>query len=488
MATKASASKQEAIKQLWRRGNLLWKCHSVQKEMYDKFYNSSYRVQVWLLSRRSGKSHMMALLAVEQALRKANSIIKFVAPTKLQINNILRPIFKKILSDCPLEIAPELKEKDYTYFFPNGSEIQLAGTDSGHIEKLRGGDADLVLVDEAGSCDDLEYAIKSVLLPTTLITKGKIVIAGTPPEEPDHDFIKYIEEAELRGTLTRKTINDNPMITQEQRDDLFKELGGADSESARRELFCEVIRNPSIVVLPEFTEQLQNVVVKDRPRPPFFDRYVSMDLGFNDLTAVLFAYYDFRTGEIVIEDELAYDFKQEDRHIKSLSEAILAKEEKLWQDLSGEVPPPYSRVSDINHIVTKEIYVQSENKLHFTPAQKDDKQAAINNLRVLLSSKKVIISPKCQTLIRHLRNVKWKSVNDKSRFARSADDSHYDFVDALLYLTRAINYSRNPYPQGYDLRLQGQAYFSSSPGYNPGEVRNSNVDVFKRIFKVKRKF
>jgi len=46
----------------------------------------------------------------------------------------------------------------------------------------------------------------SILLPTTIHTKGKLILASTPPEEPDHDFIQFIEQAEQENCLTKKTL------------------------------------------------------------------------------------------------------------------------------------------------------------------------------------------------------------------------------------------------------------------------------------------
>jgi len=211
--TNLNLTQSEITEALWRRGELAFKLDSTQKGLYDLFYTSPHKIMTWLLSRRQGKTYTLCILALEQCIRTPNSIVKFVSPTKVQVNNNVRPNIRKILEDCPTDLRPEFRGKDYIYYFPNGSEIQLAGTDSGHAEKLRGGDSDLFFVDEAGSCDKLDYVIKSILLPTTLITKGKGVLASTPPEIADHDFLKFLEEAELRGSLVKKTIYDNPRIT-----------------------------------------------------------------------------------------------------------------------------------------------------------------------------------------------------------------------------------------------------------------------------------
>jgi hypothetical protein len=481
-----------AKKELWLRGLLSWKLDSTQKELYDLFYNSKHRIMTWLLSRRQGKTYTLCILALEQCIRKPNSIVKFVSPTKIQVNNNVRPIIRQLLEDCPNEIKPEFRAKDYIYYFPNGSEIQLSGSDSGHAEKLRGGDSDIWFVDEAGSCSGLDNIIKSILLPTTLITNGKGVLASTPPREADHDFLRYIEEGQLKGSLIKKTIDDNPRITDEQKQDLIKELGGINTEEARRELYCELIKDSNLSVIPEFDTALAKEICKEWPKPPFFDSYEGMDTGGKDLTVVLYAYYDFRADKVIIEDETVINFQNKDVTIETLVKEMNKKEKALWTNpISLQYMPPNLRVSDINYILTQEIYNHSsklfpiEERINFTIARKDDNDSMINNLRIMLSNKKIIIDPKCTTLIRHLTNVRWDKQH--KHFARSVDDGHYDAVEALKYLVRAIEYKKNPYPAHYQMNMSNM--FIKDP-QKFAENGNTQLEAYRRIFgtRTKRKF
>lgn len=491
MTEKVNLNKDYAKKELWYRGSLRWKLDSAQKELYDLFYNSKHKILTWLLSRRNGKTYTLCVLAVEQCIRKPNSIVKFVSPTKLQVNNNIRPILRQILEDCPDEIKPEFRRQEYIYYFPNGSEIQLAGSDSGHAEKLRGGDSDLFLIDEAGSCADLDNVVKSILLPTTLITKGKGVLASTPPKDFDHDFVKYIEEADQRGSLIKKTVLDNPRITKEQLDELILELGGPNTSETRRELYCELIKDSNSSVIPEFTDELEKEIIKEWPRPPFFDAYEAMDTGGKDFTVVLYGYYDFRADKLVIEDETVIDFAEKNVTIETLTKNINKKENDLWKNaISLEYKAPHLRVSDIDYILINEIYHYSEKlfpkeqRIAFQNTKKDNNEAAINTLRTMLAHKKIIIHPRCQTLIRHLRNVKWDK--NKTKFARSIDNGHYDAVDALKYFVRSVEYRKNPYPSHYDYNLKDLHVRNKDILNTP----NTQIEVYKRLFNIpiKRKF
>jgi hypothetical protein len=475
----SNISKLQAKHELWRRGFLRWKCHVVQQEMYDLFYNSEDNsILVWLLARQSGKSVLLAILALEAALKKPNSIIKLVTDTKIHVRSIFEKIFIELLEDCPEDVRPVYKTAEYTYYFGNGSQVQLAGSDNKHYEKLRGQKAALILVDEAGFCNDLDDMVRSVLLPTTTHTGGRIVLASTPPEEETHDFLKYIEEAEFSGKLIKKTIFDNPLLKPEQVKNIVDKMGGVTNERFRREYLCELVKSSSLSVVPEFNSDVEKEIVKEWPRPPFFDNYVSMDLGFQDMTALLFGYYDFRAGKIIIEDELPFHFKESDQHIGKLVKQIAEKENELWYSaLTSELKVPYLRVSDINPIVTNEIYKVSKGEINFSRAAKDDKETAINNVRVLLASKKIIINPKCKTLIRHLKNVRWKK--GKEEFARSVDDSHYDFVDALIYFVRTVQTNKNPYPKNYDFNLRKEDAYVASPKsfFGPSE----SINVYRKL-------
>jgi len=481
--------KKAAIAEAWRRGILSWKLDANQKLLHEMYYRNPARVQTWLLARRSGKSYCLCILALEHCLRKSNTIVKFLAPTKLQIDNILRPLLKEILDDCPEDVKPTLSSKDKVYYFKNGSEIQLAGSDGGHAEKLRGGSSVIAIVDESGDVDNLDYIVKSILLPTTLTTNGKVLLAGTPPKDPDHEFVKYIEECELRGTLIKKTIDDNPRLTKEQIASIEEELGGRNSEAFRREMLCQIIKDTTTAVLPEFDEATKAEIIKDWPRPPFFDAYVGMDLGALDLTFLVFGYYDFRAAKIVIEDELVLDFTKSEMNLKTLTELGTKKEEELWfNPLSGETKKPLLRTSDINHLVTREIAVYSGGKFSFVPTKKDLKEVGINQLRTLLSTKQIIINPRCKNLIRHLDNVKWASAKNKKDFGRSPDNGHYDGVDALIYFIRAINTNRNPYPANYNINVNNLFNPQTQSKLIDYTVKTNDLETtILRMMNVKRK-
>lgn len=481
-------SRQAAIFEFYKRGILSWKLDSFQKQLHKQLNQTKEKVVTVLSSRRLGKSYSAVLLSVEQCLKSPNCIVKFLAPTKLQVNNTIRPLIKLILEDCPDEFRPSFNKNQYTYFFPNGSELQLAGSDNGHAEKLRGGFAHLCIVDEAQDCNDLTNTIRSVLIPTTLNTRGKILVIGTYPKDLEHDFLTFVQEAEANNTLIKKTIYDNPRITITEIEEIVAAYpGGVNNPDFKREFLCSVSKDHTKSVIPEFTDELEKLIVKEWPIPPFFDGYVSMDLGGKDLTGVVFGYYDFRAGKLIIEDEIVLNFQQPDNNIKKLVTQIKEKEEKLWTNkISGEVKKPTLRVSDLNPIVINEIASLSletfgrDHTIYFSNPPKDDKESAINKVRMMLSAQQIIINPRCENLVKHLRNVKWSS-SSKLTFARSPVYFHYDLFDALIYMVRSIDFNKNPYPHSYGYNLKDLHVSNPQQYYNPNQG-STQVEVFKKMF------
>ncbi len=481
---------QEARTRLWYMGNLEWKLDFAQKEVYEKWKQIKVKTSVLNLSRRVGKTYYLAVLAVQQCLQKPKSIVKFLQPEQKMIRVNIRPIMDKIFIDCPEELRPEFKTMDNIYRFKNGSEIQLAGTDNGNAEKLRGGDAEMCLIDEAAFVQtDLKYLIRSILLPATILTRGKIILSSSSPTDSNHDFAKYMEDAEQNGTLIRMTLFDalkihktmkNPRFTEEIVHEIIAEYpGGITNDDFRRECLCVIPNNSDNSIIPEFNSETEQDIVVEWSRPPFSDKYVSMDIGFKDLTVVLFGYWDFENAVLVIEDEFKMNGPQ--MTTDRLAKDIRNKEIELWTNkLTNETEKPYRRISDNNPIVINDLY--RLHGLNFLPTAKDNKEMAINQLRMMVQSHQIVINPRCKTLITHMRNGTWNKKRDD--FSRSGDSGHYDAIDALVYLVRNLDKTHNPFPKGYRY-----GHLNKDGGYflNPTAYEKPEHGTFKKMFGLKKK-
>lgn len=476
--------------QLWAMGNLQWKLNATQQRMVSFYRNCQSKTIVANAGRRTGKTWALIIMSMELCIQKPGAIVKFLQPDKTMLRTNTFPDIHKILDDCPPELRPKFNKLDSEWVFPNRSKIQMRGSDSGHFVRLRGGNADLCIIDEAGFVKaPLEEVVQDVLLPTTMLTKGKIILSSTTPTDPDHPFLKYMEYAQNKGAFITTNMFEvyeeskggpNCHLSSENIEEFISSYpGGVSNPRFRREVLNEVVRDENKVVIPEFTDVVEKDVVVEWPRPAFFDPYVAMDIGFSDLTVALFGYYDFDNAIIVIEDELVMNGPT--MTTEALAENIRKKERNLWFDkISGEVREPYLRVSDNNLIVINDL--QRMHGISFIPTQKDNKEAQINNLRMDLMNRRVSIHPRCKVLIQHLKHATWNSA--RNDFTRSPDNGHYDALSAAIYFARNIDRNRSPYPKGYRLSRLG----------NPGELfvgagYKSNVtetaDKFSNMFKPK---
>jgi len=349
------------------------------------------------------------------------------------------------------------------------------------------------LVDEAGFCSELSYIITAVLIPTTTITGGRIILSSTTPPNPNHEFIRQMQLAGSQDRLIVKTIYDalhdgeneeKPHITPAMIEDILINIpGGADSDDFRTEYMCEILHASENSIVPEFKDAQKDIVTK-WPMPPFCDKYVAMDIGFKDLTVLLFAFFDFENAVLVIQDELVMNGPT--MTTEKLAEEIRKKETSNWTDkLTGEQAKPFLRVSDNNLIVINDL--SALHNIYFMPTDKTQKDAAMNQVRMMVQNKQIIIDPKCITLISHLKMGTWDK--QKRDFLRTKEFGHFDAIMALVYLVRNVNMDHNPFPKGYRFNKIGKpADLFYSENYEKNEEHSAFATKLAKQFVIKSSF
>lgn len=433
-------SNEQVARIAWQRGLLEYKLDDNQKTMAQSIVDGTEIVSTMLASRRIGKTHTLMVWSFMQCIKNPNYIVKFVTSTKEAAYRITRDVVREILKDCPDDLRPKFDKRDYMFKWPNGSEIQLAGTDKGNAEKIRGQMAHLCIVDEAGFCDELRYVVGSILLPLVSTTKGKVMLVSTPPKKKSHEFNTYIREAKLKQKLKVFTIFDNPRIDFDTIEMMAKEVGGMESDTFKREFLCDTELDDDSRLVPEFTEETKMDTVLDWAKPGMYDGYVSADVGGKDWTFVVFAYYDFKADKVVVEDELI--LKGNEMTTSKFALEVFAKERQHFIDIAGDKIDPYLRISDVNLIFINDL--AKDFGLKFRATKKDDLHSQVNELRFLIGEKKIIINPRCKELILQLELGTWDK--NRTKFDHLENGSHCDGVAALMYLVRNINFKRNPYP------------------------------------------
>lgn len=447
-------SREEAIAKLWQLGDLSYILRGVQKDMRKRVLESKRSKEIFLVSRRSGKTTTMCVLAIEQCIKTPNSIVKFIYPTQNMFKSAVKPTMRMLLEQCPTSLKPEFKTADKVYKFPNGSQIMFAGSDNGNADSLRGGECNLALIDEAGYVDDLNYVVNSIISPTIRISKGRIILASTPSREPNHEFMTdFVQPAMQDDSIIKYTIYDNPMFDEKTIRDIIEDFPqGAEDPAFKREYLCESSSDSIVAVIPEFDENCKAEVVREYELPTHYDFYVSGDPASTDLTVILFAYFDFIRNKLVIYDELVMGGENTAITTDDIATGIFQKERLLFSNkYTGEPQKATLRVMDNNN----KILINDLNFMHgldFIPTAKDNKTEQVNKLRMMLKKREIEIHPRCVNTLHHIKTCKWNNKKDgfvrvKASPDRNLKGHHCDAVDALCYLIRNVDLTKNPYPE-----------------------------------------
>tara|TARA_R110000850_G_scaffold148801_1_gene271087 strand:- start:797 stop:2068 length:1272 start_codon:yes stop_codon:yes gene_type:complete len=423
---------------------------------------------------------------LEQCLGKDNSIVKFLLPKQKDAKTIIKPLMREILESCPEHLRPEYNTQDKIFNFPNGSEIHLGGSDLS-AESLRGTRADLVLIDEGGFVNDLLYTIRSILSPTIRTTRGRMIIASTPSRDPQHEFIQYfMNPYKASGRLKIYDIYQNPNFTKEIIDEIIEEYPlGVEDPDFRREYLCEVFVDEETTICAEFAKYKDTIVIDDYDIPEFRDFYVGFDPGFRDLSALLFTYYDFKEACLYIMDE--HIVNGSEMRTDKLANGIKEKEKmRFFDPQNNNNEEAYLRVMDINLGLQQDL--QQLHGLTFLSTRKDNKDGAINEMKMWMAQGRVKIHKRCTHLIYHLEFGQWNDRRtDFKRLADTPDKTirggHVDTIPALYYLIRNIHTYRNPFPNNYGKEVREGTHVA-------GKYKNKaskSADIMRSILNLRRK-
>ncbi len=465
---------------LWAVGDLSWLLDSNQLDIKAQIEANANKYFILECARRLGKSYLLCIIAVECALRKPRQRILYAAPTTKDAQEIVAPLLEQICDTAPFSIKYDKNQSKF--IFPNGSQIRLFGCDNKtKANRGRGSGADLVLLDEAGFIPVLGYVLHSIVAPQTLTTKGRVILASTPSDEPDHQFTQLAAQAEAGNYYVRKTIHDNPRLTKAEIAKYIAEdaalLGFTvdefkESDVYKREFLALRAIDTNLVVCPEW-----NGVFEEVPRPEFYSAYVAFDAGGVDPHGLLFAYWDFATQTLVVEDELLL---RDGEATDVIASKVKEKEAYLWgverwdgtlraleQDVLVPTPSPkqpYLRVSDMGS-PKLDLVVDG---VRFLPTAKTEKRAQIDAVRIMFRQNKIKIHPRCRNLARHVRTTMWLNEKQQS-YRRTKTGEHGDLLDCLVYIVRNLRRTHDPKPWAWGLNDCENTWVRPNPN-KPAEL------------------
>lgn len=393
-----------------------------------------------LWSRRGGKTWF----CVEQIFLDAKTLpprstIRYACPSKVHARDFVLPTFELVGEMLPPEHRPRFDMMRSTYFFPNGTRVVIGSCETRRdCEVQKGTSCHRAYVEEAGVIDPtlLEYVITGVLEPQFATTRGNGIIVGTPPEfdEPEHPFWARYDRAVVEGFAHKVTLDELDHVDEDIKAKLIEKAGGRDNVRCCREYYVERKSENDLTIVPEWSK-LQGKCIEDREIAPYRMWYCVGDLGFNDLTVLLWAWYDFKRAQIVVKYELACDGES------GLDVGFKAKNLEAEH---GIAPKPY-RYADAPPQMLADLAGTSPGPgLSFAPVVKDDFDAAVNQLRMLIQRERIVVDPSCTVLLSHLEHGTWNE--RRTDFSRRVGFGHWDAIAALLYLTRVVDWNANPYP------------------------------------------
>lgn len=426
---------------LWRAGDLSWLLHGGQQEARRRRDDARMRgIRRFLaaIGRRWGKSFWAIVESFEMALSGPRKRIPYAAATFTSLNQFILPIARTIMDTAPRDMRPEMVGGEVR--FQNESVIVMQGCeDHAKADRLRGPAADMAVVDEAAFIAILDYVIKSVLLFQLATTDGMMLVLSSPPASPAHPFTALAAEAQARGAYMHATIHDAPHLDARVIETLCVESGGPKSTTWRREALAEFIVDSERAIVPEFAEA-ESEVVREVERPAYFDAYIVGDQGYVDLSVLLFAYWHFTLGVIVVEDEVVEERATSD----VLQQKSAAKALELWGThpvLKRAIDAPAITRADMARLQDDD---DPTREAIWSGVRKADRVANVNRLRLDIGNRAMLVHPRCRVLIAHLRNGIWNE--RRSDFDRSEGLGHFDGVAAAMYLSGAVDRNRNPFP------------------------------------------
>jgi len=175
--------------------------HSDQKNVIERIKLARF---VHLRAgRRWGKSHLLARMLTEAAVKK--KVVGYFAPTY----KLMLPVWEQARRVLRAPVADENKAERRIDTVVGG-RIEFWSLDNPDAGRSRG--YDLVVVDEAGLVRNLETIWREALIPTLIDRAGRAVLAGTPKGRGDFWRIYQSALDDPRWATIRRSTSDNPRL------------------------------------------------------------------------------------------------------------------------------------------------------------------------------------------------------------------------------------------------------------------------------------
>jgi hypothetical protein len=477
---------------LFRAGQLSWLLEPHQLEVYEKYRHWEQhgigKIFVLDCARRYGKTTLVAAIKCEDCLQQPGTTHTFAHAFFDDISEVIVPVIDWLFDGAPEDVKPVYfaSKKGFRkgYYFPNGSKLLLIGLDV-KPKGRRGRASDGYAVTEAGHVRRLKRTVGGVIMPMLMRRpRARLILESSAPEDLDHDFESFCEKAKIRDAYVFKTLWDNTALSQEEKEAFYKESADIEIELAQREYDGKRIRPASKRVVPNYDPGKHMYPIE---RPKYALAMASIDPGFKDLFAILWAYWHPTLQKLVVEHEyaqrnqtthdIAIEIRKAELELYGNASVLARGGQKLfgherlnglsfWKlDRGAFHGNPALRVSDTSAQLIGDLVVS--HGIDVGATRKDDKEAALYALRDAFARDKIVVQPSCPRLSAHLQVAVW---NDKrTDYERTENYGHYDLVDALVYMWRMVDGIRaeDPEPPRLFDGNRTEVHFSPVPQRSP---------------------
>lgn len=439
MAQKASAQQEKneyenaaavhLVQHAWRRGILEWKLDDLQLKIDKSVSESNAKKFLILSSRQIGKSYWSVIYALKYLIKNPHRIARIIAPTIEGAHDIVNDNLSIILQDAPKDMIIRRKS-ELRWDLYNGSSLRLGGLKRAHVDSNRGGNASLILYEEAGyvCSDDFLYGVNSVMGPQLLRSNGIEIFISSPSEDPEHALHNIIKpECESLGTYFCYTVYDSPSVTKGQIDAAISRCGGANSDAFRREYLAKIIRPQGQMVVDfnydNHVRTLTNIIYS------YWN--VTIDWGgVKDYTVAVLHTYDFANDVDLIYDEIYFTSNTSTAIIVNGINEMIKNSGREIKHIFADVPGQLM------------VDLRETHDLHVIIPPKSDWMSSVNSLSSRFSNNKILLDKKCVFTIKSCQGAMFNK--QRTDFQRSESLGHCDAIAALMYAVRAQDRT-NPY-------------------------------------------
>lgn len=383
-------------------------------------------------STQSGKTHIQRWQTLTYLLMMATpGVAGLITGVKLDSlkRNFLRK-FEELVMQTPVADHFVFQQSPLMVrYLPKKIDLYCEGiNESGSETKFRGLPIQVWVGDEVPLYD--RHSVSHLMGRMSQGKNPRAFLTGNPESKAHWMYREIVTGSDPKWRVMNFGLDDNPTLTDEYKETIKTAFVGGEYQ---RMVLGEWAGDPDRMVLPEFGDA-KSAIVANHPRPACFYPTLGMDLGQRDFTFGVFGYYDFLNDLIVVEDELVMKHP----NTTEVAEKVRAAEKSLGG--SREL----SRWCDQDLRFVEDMWAL--HRIRFIVTRRDDKEAQINALRVLIANKKLRINPKCENLVRHLEGATWNE--RRTDYERTESEGHFDGVDALIYMVRNIDRT-NPYPPSW---------------------------------------